>query len=84
MFQTSYLSYMPTKRFPHPLVIKLSSPVPLSLSEKQNKLVFFSECLLRHRVLHILCRSVCWFLYGPVCHGFLKLDISTMFTTFFL
>jgi len=31
-----------------------------------------------------LCRSVCWFLYGPFCHGALKLDISTLFTTFFL
>jgi len=26
---------------------------------------------------------VCWFLYGPFCHGAIKLDISTSFTTFF-
>ena len=31
-----------------------------------------------------LCCSVCWFLYGPFCHGVLTLDISTCFTTFFL
>ena len=31
-----------------------------------------------------LCCSVCWFLYGPFYHGALKLDISTLFTTFFL
>ena len=29
----------------------------------------------------VLCVS---FLYGPFCHGALKLDISTLFTTFFL
>ena len=26
----------------------------------------------------LLCRSVCYFLYGPFCHGALKLDISTV------
>jgi len=31
-----------------------------------------------------LCRSVCWFLYGSFCHGALKLDISKLFTPFFL
>jgi len=31
-----------------------------------------------------LCRSVWLFLYGPFCHGALKLDISTLFTTFFI
>jgi len=31
-----------------------------------------------------LCGSVGWFLYGPFCHGALKLDISTLFTTFCL
>jgi len=31
-----------------------------------------------------LCRSVCWILYGPFCHGALKLDISKLFTPFFL
>jgi len=30
-----------------------------------------------------LCGYVCWFLYGAFCHGALKLDISTLFTTFF-
>ena len=31
-----------------------------------------------------LCRSVCWILNGPFCHGALKLDICTLFTTFFI
>ena len=31
-----------------------------------------------------LCRSVCWFVYGPFGHGALKFDISTLFTTFIL
>ena len=26
----------------------------------------------------------CVFLYGPFCHGAHKLDLSTLFTTFFL
>jgi len=37
-----------------------------------------------HLVFYVfLCCSVCWFLYGQFCHGTLKLDISTLFTTFF-
>jgi len=31
-----------------------------------------------------LCCSVCLLLYRPFCHGALKLDIFTLFTTFFL
>ena len=31
-----------------------------------------------------LCRAVCWFVYGPFCYGALKLDIFTLFSTFFL
>ena len=27
---------------------------------------------------------VCLFVYGPFCHGAFKLDMSTLFTTFFL
>jgi len=49
-----------------------------------QKIVFFLKCMWRHGILRVLCRSVCWFLYGPFCHGALKLDISTLFTTFFL
>ena len=31
-------------------------------------------------VLYVfLCRSVCWFLYGPFCHGALKLDIYIVY-----
>jgi len=33
--------------------------------------------------LTVIC-LVCWILYGPFCHGAIKLDISTLFTTFFL
>jgi len=32
----------------------------------------------------LCCYHVCWFLNGLFCHGALKLDISTLFTTFFL
>jgi len=32
----------------------------------------------------LLCCSVCWFLYGPFCHGAYKVDIFTMFKIFFL
>jgi len=36
-------------------------------------------------VLYVyLCCSVCWFLHWPFCHGALKPDISTLFTTFLL
>ena len=28
--------------------------------------------------------STCWFVYVQFCHGSLKLDMSTLFTTFFL
>ena len=31
-----------------------------------------------------LCCSVCLFLYRPFCHGALKLNMSILFTTFFL
>ena len=31
-----------------------------------------------------LCCSVCLFLYGPFCHSALKIDLSTLFTAFFL
>jgi len=45
--------------------------------------VFLNVCCVM--VFYVfLCRSVCWFLYGLFCHGALKLDISTLFTTFFL
>ena len=40
--------------------------------------------MLRLGVHVFLCCSVCWFLYGPFCHGALKLDIFTLFATFFL
>ena len=51
---------------------------------KNTKNSLFPECLLRHGVLRGFVCSVRWFLYGPFCHGALKLDISTLFTTFFL
>ena len=49
----------------------------------QKYSLFLNVCC--EMVLYVfLCCSVCWFLYGPFCHGALKLDISTLFTTFFL
>jgi len=51
---------------------------------KTQKVGFFSKCI-RMMVFYVfLCRSVCWFVYGPFCHGALKLDISTLFKIFFL
>jgi len=51
-------------------------------SEKQ-KSVFLNACCAF--VFYVfLCCSVCWFLYKTFCHGALKLDISTKFTTTFL
>jgi len=45
--------------------------------------VFLNICCVMVFYMY-LCRSVCWFSYGPFCHGALKLDIFTSFTTFFL
>jgi len=42
------------------------------------------ECLLHLDFLGVFVFVVCLFLYGPFRHGALKLDISTLFTTFFL
>jgi len=39
--------------------------------------------MLRLVVLRVLCCSTCLFLYRQFCHGALKLDLSTLFTTFF-
>jgi len=44
----------------------------------------FSKCLFRLFVLCVSCCSKNLFLYGPFCHSALKLDISTLFATFFL
>ena len=40
--------------------------------------------MLRLGVLRVFCCSVCLFVYWPVCHGALKLYMSTLLTTFFL
>jgi len=50
---------------------------------KMHKKVFFLNVCCVFMFYVFLCCSVCWFLYGPFCHGALKLDISTLFTTFF-
>ena len=42
------------------------------------------KCLLRLDVLRVLCSAMCLFLYGPICHGAIKLDLSTWFATCFL
>jgi len=53
------------------------------ITEKHKKIVFLNVCCVM--VFYVfLCRSVCWFLYGPFCHGALKRNLSTFFTTFFL
>ena len=52
-------------------------------SEKHKNIVFLNVCCVMMLCV-FLCRSVCWFLYGPFCHGALKLDVSTLFTTFFI
>jgi len=62
--------------------ILLSSSIAFWKTKKKTK-TEKSECLLRHGVIPVLCCSGCWFT-GPFCHGALKLDISTLFTTFFL
>ena len=48
----------------------------------KNTFILNVSCVLVFCV--IMCRSVCLFLYGSFCHGVLKLDMSTLFTTFFL
>jgi len=53
-------------------------------SEKHTKYSFFSKWLLRHGVVHVFVSFCVLVLYGPFCHGALKLDISTLFTTFFI
>jgi len=45
---------------------------------------FFSECLLRIGVLHVFVLFCVCLYEQAICHGALKLDISTLFTTFFL
>ena len=55
-----------------------------NVHEKYTKIGCFFKCLLRLGVLRVFVLSVCWFLYVPFCHGALKFDISTLFTTFFL
>ena len=47
----------------------------------QNHFFLNVCCLLVFYVL--LCCSMCLFLYGLFCHGALKLDLYTLFTTFF-
>jgi len=46
-----------------------------------------SKCLLRHDVVRVFVSFLVFFLeflYGSFCHGALKHDISTLFTTFFV
>jgi len=50
---------------------------------KTQKCFFLNVCCVLVFCLFLYC-SVCWFLYGPFCHGTLRIDISTLFTTFFL
>jgi len=50
-----------------------------SFNNKKHKIVY-CECLLRLEVLRA-CVLFCCFLYGPFCHGALKLDMLTVLTT---
>jgi len=53
------------------------------LKPKNTKKFFLNVCCVF--VFYVfLCCSVCWFLYGPFCHGALKLKIFWLFTTFFV
>ena len=47
---------------------------------KNNTKIVYCECLLRHVVLCVLWLPMCLYLYGPFCHGALKLDLSTLIT----
>ena len=60
------------------LSIKKNKKIKIRKTQKYS----LSKCLLRHDVVRVLCRSL--FVYGPFCHGALKHDISTLFTTFFV
>ena len=53
--------------------------------EKSEKTKKNSDFLMSVASLYTPCFvMLCVFLYGPVCHGANKLDLSTLFTTFFL
>jgi len=43
----------------------------------------FFKCLLRHGVVRVFVSLCLLVLYGPFCHGALKLDISSLFTNSF-
>ena len=60
--------------------------VPLNFylnTEKHNQNSFFLNVCCVFVFYVVLCCSVCLFLYLPFCHGALKLDLSTLFTTLF-
>ena len=46
---------------------------------KTHKKKFFLNVWCVVGLYMFLCYSVCWFLYGPFCHGFLKLLTSLQF-----
>ena len=50
----------------------------------KNKKIKISECLLPFGVLRVVVLFYVLVLNGLFCYGALKLDISTLFTTFFL
>jgi len=41
--------------------------------------IVYSKCMLRLVAVRVLYCSLCLFVYGPFCHGALKLDLSTGF-----
>ena len=44
----------------------------------------FSKGLLRRDVVSVYVSFCVLVLYGPFCHGALKLDLSSLFTAFFI
>jgi len=56
----------------------------LDFEKSKSHKKLYSECLLSPVVLRDLCCSMCLILYWPFCHGALKLEMSTLFTTFLL
>jgi len=64
-----------SSNYPGPLMGTLTRLV------NTNKLLFLNVCCVL--VYAVFCCVPC-VLYGPFCHGAHKLDLSTLFTTFFL
>jgi len=56
----------------------------LKTEKKTHKTIVISDRQLRLVFYMFSCCSGGLYVYGPFCHGALKLDMSTLFTAFFL